>query len=98
MPFRLFAAKGPKSEKNARPKKNEKTKKRHAIRQNNENTKPVTRNNEILARKAEQTPREKTPFETFNRLFAWRLFVFSQGVFSSFCVALFRLVVLFALR
>ena len=73
-------------------RKNEKSKKRLAKRRNNamrkdEKTKPATRKDEILARKD-----EKTPFETlFCRLFAWRLLVFSHGVFSLRVISSYRL-------
>ena len=88
------------AEKTPREKtKRRKDKKSHAKRQKDKitpckKTKPATRKEEISARKDEKAPCKKNHLKLkVCHLFAWRLFVFSHGVFSSFLVALFRLVV-----
>lgn len=96
------------SQKDDKTKRREKTKRqRNAMqkkkRRNNTMRKDETchAKDEFLERKDEKTYCEKTPFETLILArFAWRLFVFSLGIFClfagrffdflSFCLALFR--------
>ena len=62
---------------------------------NDEKSKPATRKDEISARKDENTPCEKTPFEiyimSFFRMAPFRLFTRRYFVMSSIRLALFRL-------